>query len=356
LKVNIREVLGEKNYQLFSRNLKSISKDIPAACDIIGFCINKELYREPDGLDVSVNTDFIGDDFIVINHTILRLSHKTAPAPKELFTSFTDAVLRVCGNLLTLVSLEIRSLLRESSGFIGKDADSIADTILFHQKEKKDAFFDILMNIIRNHTSSYFEYKNSRLSSLTDVFWNAYGLKKGIPEKLTALKGNTDLLHKEVGKLNVFYNELHIKKSENDIIRFGDVFFSRGANGKPDGKYFLCTTAHCDCLKPRDNIKNNYYFIMGQKHSSVKDALDDGDDGHNSYIRLDGDTIAIKWNTRPVILNITNYKIKDLIAKDGLGVEYSLAYATTLKENYAQRMANNSFGFPMRVGIDFGSV
>jgi hypothetical protein len=356
LKAEIRDLLGEENYRLFARSLKTIHSDIATACEIVGFCMNTERPRQADGMAISANTNFIGEKFIVINHTILHLSHKSAPEPQELFSFFTDAVLRVCGNLLTLISLEIRNLLRESSGFIGKDADSISDAILFHQRERKEAFFDVLMSIIRNHTSSHFDYKTGRLSSLTDGFWTAYDQKKSIQETVIALKGNNEALHQELIKLNVYYNELHIKKSGNDIIKFGDVFLGLNTYNKPDGRYFLCTTAHCDCLNPKINIKNNFYFIMGQKYKTLKEALDKGDDGHHSFIRLGGEIVAIEWNTRPLILNIQDNKIRNLVATDGTGTKYSLVYATTLKENYAQRMANNSFSFPMRVGIDFASL
>lgn len=86
--------------------------------------------------------------------------------------------------------------------------------------------------------------------------------------------------------------------------------------------------------------------------------VQDGDSVFCSYIRDAEDIIAVQWNARPVVLKIANNKIEQgqLVGIDGLDSNYTLSYHSTLKENYTQRMANNSFGFAMRVGIDFASL
>ena len=139
----------EEAYPIFSKFIKKISPDkgLKRACEIFGYCINKEDFGLFEPSYTAFNYKFIGDSFIVINHTIIQITNKKEPSPVNHFSFFTKALLHVCGNLLTLTSLEIRNLLRESSGFIGKDADSINEAALFHHQSKKENFFDFIIDI-----------------------------------------------------------------------------------------------------------------------------------------------------------------------------------------------------------------
>jgi hypothetical protein len=253
-----------------------------------------------------------------------------------------------------LISLEVRSLLRESSGFVGKDADSIRDAILFHQLNKKAGFFDFLMSIIKSHTVSYFDYRQGKLNTVSKEFWELYSSEMDVQSKLNEMikEENTQDLISELLKLNVYYNVLHLKRSEKEYLRFGDVFLS-----SKDKSYFLCITAHCDCLRPKENIKNNFFFIRGERTDPAK-LINEGDSVFCSYLKQEKNVIAVRWNSRPIVLKIDNNEIRDgkLSGTDGLNEQYELEYCSTIKENYTQRMANNSFAHAMRVGIDFGTL
>ncbi len=355
LKTAIQGDLGD-NYKLFASAIRKIDSNITNACEVFGYVINKETFIENIGFDTDINIAFIADRFIVINHTIIQITNKQDPKPEDLFSFFTNAVQKICGNLLTLISLEVRSLLRESSGFIGKDANLITDAILFHQQNKKESFFDFLMSIIKSHTLSYFDYKQGKLNTVTAGFWNDYGKARNIQQSLDELVKNEDQIIAEIKKLNVYYNTLHITKYSGSKLSFGDIFYTTKDN-KRDGRFFLCITAHCDCIEPQENIKNNFFFISGEK-KDAHELVKKGDDVFCSYLADELGIIAINWNPRPVILNIKDSEVKDnkLAAIDGLGNEYLLNYHTTLKENYTQRMANNSFAHAMRVGIDFAKL
>lgn len=354
LKAIIQEKLGNDNYKIFSKKIKEVNIDISKACEIFGYYLNKIEFVEALDFESEVRVEFISDDFIMVNHTIVQITNKSDPKPKDLFQFFTSAVQKVCGNLLTLISLEVRSLLRESSGFIGKDADSIKDAILFHQFKKKSGFFDFLMSIIKSHTVSYFDYKQGRLNTVTKEFWELYSSEMQIQPKLDEMvkEENKHDLVNELLKLNVYYNILHIKRSNKEHLRFGDVFFRA-----KDKSYFLCITAHCDCLRPKGNIKNNFFFIRGEKTDPTK-LINDGDTVFSSYLKDGENVIAVRWNSRPVVLKIDNHEIQagKLLGADGLNEQYELEYHSTIKENYTQRMANNSFAHAMRVGIDFGTL
>jgi Response receiver domain len=352
LKEFIQKDLGD-DYKHFSTGLKGINADVIKACEIFGYILNELEPIDTPEFESEFKLDFVGENFLMVNHTIIQITNKSNPEPLQLFQFFTNALQKVCGNLLTLITLETRSLLRESSGFIGKDADSIKDAVLYHQRNKKSGFFEFLMGIVKSHTISYFDYKQGRLKSVHDDFWDKYDEDNNVKLSLTELEKpeSEAQLVDEILKLNLYYNILHIKRADGDKLKFGDVFYR-----KKDGGFLLCITAHCDCLEP-DNIKNNFFFITGSRHDSAK-MVKMGDDVFCSYLKDNGKIIAVKWNNRPVVLKITDSKIAKLVlsGKDGKDEEYELQYHSTIKENYTQRMANNSFAHAMRVGIDFAKI
>lgn len=356
LKAIFQTELKDK-YKLFAKCLKDINPDIAKACEIFGYCINDEGCNADLKNDYSLNFNFIKNNFIVINHTIIQLTNKSNPKPAAHFSFFSGALLNVCGNLLTLTSLEIRNLLRDSSGFIGKDADSINEAALFHHQSQKENFFDFIIDIWKSHTLSFVDYNSDKLNTLNKEFWKDYKTENKISEKIELLKNEGQQFYTELAKLNIYYNSLHLSKTATDRIKFGDIFIGLDENGKPNGKYWLNISAHCDCLAPEDNLKNNFYFIAGNKND-LKASLSEGDGGFNSYLKVGNDILSIKWNNRPVILNIQDSRMTDYVvkAKDGTLKDIALYYRSTLKENYTQRMANNSFSFAMRVGIDFAAI
>ena len=352
----IQKQLGSA-YRIFRQELKKVNTDLNKACDVLGYVIRKEPFIGDVDYEAEIKTDYIPDNFIVINHTIIQVTNKHNPEPRDLFEFFTSAVKKVAGNLLTLISLEVRALLRESSGFVGKDADIIKDEVLYHQLEKKEDFIDFLMSIIKSQTVSYFDHKQGMLKSVTENFWSTYKDDKKIAESIELFYKNEAQIIEEVKKLNVYYNILHIKKYPGSKLQFGDIFYTEDSTGKRDGRFFLCVTAHCDCLNPKVNIKNNFFFIGGNVGDANK-LIKEGDGVFCSYIKDEKEISAINWYPRPLIINIQDSTIIDckLGGRDGLGRDYMLVYHSTIKENYAQRMANNSFAHAMRVGIDFASL
>ncbi|MEX6691013.1 response regulator receiver domain [Danxiaibacter flavus] len=356
LKSKIQNELGN-NYRIFMQGLKKVNIDLTKACDVLGYYVHEEPLFDDLDYPTEVKTDYIADNFIVVNHTIIQVTSKNNPEPKDLFDFFTNAIQKVAGNLLTLISLEVRGLLRESSGFVGKDADLIKDEILFHQLDKKEAFIEFLMSIIKSHTISYFDHKQGKLKSVTAAFWNIYKKDKNLEASIDSFSKDEVQILAEIKKLNVYYNILHIQKYSGSALRFGDIFFTVDQNGKRDGRFFLCVTAHCDCLNPKENIKNNFFFVGGNT-GDINKLIKEGDGVFCSYIKNDTGVSAVNWNPKPVIINIPDSKIYDnkLVGKDGLQNQYTLVYHSTLKENYTQRMANNSFAHAMRVGIDFASL
>lgn len=358
IKKSIQKEIGAANIRNFCGELKKIDSDIKKAIEIFGFYLNEESNNDNLPYNCSFNFNHTDKNFIVINHTIIKLSNKQNPEPEDFFADFTEAMIKICGNPLTLTSLEIRTLMREGSGFIGKDADSIKDAALFHHKElKAGSFFNFILEIWKSYLLSYVDAKTTNLQTFTNDFWEGYKNDNNVDQKLIDLKTDENKFYLELGKLNTYYNKLHLAKGKSDIIKFGDIFVELDDEGNETGDYWLNITAHCDCERPKENIKNNFSFTRGQK-MNLKDGLTKSDEGFRSYLNKKEEVLLIDWKSRIHVLNISNNKMKNYLVnvKDGTARKFKLRYIATLKENYAQRMANNSFSFAMRVGIDFAGL
>jgi hypothetical protein len=201
--------------------------------------------------------------------------------------------------------------------------------------------------------------------------------------------------------MNVFYNSVEVKNSEDGNVKtlnFGDVFFDA------KNSYYICITALCDCYRP-SKIKNNYYFAIGHE-ISPSDALDMGDSAFISYLP---NRKVISWvqpeifdsfddtsqekdiqdeeglkrqienlklrnkqlnqfrykpvYIKPAQYNVTNHKLLNdqlelsrVEHSENKGQDlniFSVNYITSIRPNYAQRIANHAFGHPVRVGVDF---
>lgn len=353
----VKAKMGGK-VSLFFKELRKINVEPNKACEILGYYINKEAFVETDNHPFEINLEYINDNFLVINNTIIQITNKQAPKPDELFQFFTSALSKVCANLLTLTNIEIKNLLRESSAFLDKDINNIKNATLFHQRKKKENFLEFLIGILKNQTLSLFDYSQDSIKTMQVDFWEKYYTENQIESEIKNLEENQDLLHDQLANLNIYYNELSIRKKDFSILKFGDLFANMVSEDKGDNTFYLCITAHCDCLNPTENIKNNFFFIRGEARPSIKDAISEGDGNYNSFIRFNSKVISIKWNSKPVILRIDNNKLHNfqIFGFDGLEKKYTLKYVTTLKESYTQRMANNSFSFAMRVGINFSTL
>ena len=168
-------------------------------------------------------------------------------------------------------------------------------------------------------------------------------------------------LEKEYVSMNVFYNSSYIDKTDKTL-SFGDVF-------KCGNEYYICITALCDCVNP-EKIKNSFFFAKGQKIKPTK-VLKSAETGFVSF--LDEQT-AVQWNPnnndndkilsyiKPVCFTIPNNMLSDRkiqafqLDKTGEKKEFEFHYITTIKQNYAQRIANHTFAYPVRVGVDFVKV
>ena len=288
---------------------------------------------------------------IYINNTVIKLRNKVDTP--DLYSDFCDSLVDDHNIFFTLFGLEMRNRFRESAAFIGTEISSIDEIALFYHQNQVTSteFAELLKNIWKEQSSSFLYEKNIKiLDALED-----YKDDRKINHKVNTFRKKNVENQINLSKINTFYNTLYIKRIKDDTIKFGDIFFRKG---NTDRNFLLCITPHCDCLHPKDNIDNMFHFIEGKKAANLSEGLGNAERDFISFVYYEDHPISIKWYCRPFSIHIlesknrVNKKIKVSIKGDNA----EMFYLCTLRENYCQRIANNSFGFPLRVGITFAKT
>lgn len=306
---------------------------------------------------------FINADkkIIVINNTIITILNKEQNKAVDLLENYKNHIINYADSFNQLMGLELYNNIARTGAMVNDEFVSFSkDALLYHRKNLKadeiGHFFKSFMNeVFQEKIALSLRDKDYRL--LDDKLLDLMEPNENF------IPSTSDLL-----KMNVFYNALTLDK-RGKFINFGDVFRIDEEN-----RYLLCITPLCDCLKPQDKIKSNFYFAEGLVMKDKEKALKLGDTAFISYLPND---IIVRWgdlNTdeekakyNPLYIKPYQYKVyenKNIIDdnkkievhylnKEGQIRDKTLTYITTIRTNYTQRIANHAFTYPMRVGIDF---
>lgn len=281
---------------------------------------------------------------LIINNTVVSILGKEQNKPKSLISNFAKLIASERDkSFFKLLGLDMQNQFSKHGSFINPDILNISfNTFMHHRKMMnksgdKPTFEDFIKELFIEN--SKLQLQDIQLEILKDDFLSNFRV---IKNKLT---------DNEFALMNSFYNGG--KLLQNKKLRFGDIFV--------DDKncYYLCITALCDCLHP-ENIQNKFFFVKHTKLLNTKDAIKLGDTSYISY--LDEKT-CIKWSgteefIKPRQFYIDTSEIKESVLKiqditsSGL-TNINLNYKFSLKQNYAQRIANQAFSHPVRVGVDF---
>jgi len=319
----------------------------------LGFSINDVLLSDSNKIN-RYNIKLSSKDIktLYINNTLIIIKSKKSITDDKFYDAFVNTLTEEHNIFLTLLGLEMRNLFRDGAAFIGKELDGIDELAFFHHYEQlkpKKAFYNLFKDIWKEQSSSFFLEKNPELLDHLDE----YKKDNEIDKDLKNFKIENEANQRDLAFLNVFYNKLSIKRKDDEIITFGDIFYYQSGYNI---YYFLCVTPHCDCLRPV-KIDHQYFFVKGKK-VSISTGLKVGDEGFFSFI-IDEEVkkpICISWDEyecKPFSIYIPNNKIFASITCKYLGRDIELKYLCCLKENYTQRIANKAFGNPLRVGIYF---
>lgn len=300
--------------------------------------LKSEIYHDKEK-DVYIHNK---KNYLQINNTFFAVFKKNDTIPNNLYEDFSKAISSANEAFLTFLSLEMRNKLMSKSALIGKNLSKINESAFIHHKNTLNpdyAFDQYLIELWANYNTAWLYKEKSKVLSVIEDYME----KKG---------DITDPNDYDLSMLNYFYNIDHTIVSINRSISFGDIFYSN--ESKNEYHYLLCVTPHCDCLNPK-KINGFYYFVRG-KSIKINKGLKSGDSGFISFIKdTDDKTICIEWLPKPFTLFIPeeNRDISNLIPVTYADYELELSYQCALKENYCQRISNQSFSYSNRIGISF---
>lgn len=351
--------MGRKEFVDFLNGLELPTEDYKKQLVFLSFILN-DCYLPEKGFQQKTSV-YPDRNTVRINHLFIKAISKKSIDENELYDEFTNSLTTGSNIFLTLLGLEMRNRFRETSGFIGKELDDLSQLAFFYHRSShfggyEELFNEFLKDIWKDQVASFLLEKNIELFGAIDEFKDG----NNIDDKLAKFTKGDEKSREDLAKLNFVYNRLAIKRKKNDEIRFGDIFL---LNLNDDAKiYLLCLTQHCDCLRP-EKIKNMFFFVEGEEIGITK-GVDKSDGDFISFIEnSDKKLTCIDWTNgtddcKPFTFYIKNTQMKGekkTVALNYKGENRKASYLCTLKENYAQRIANKAFSYPLRVGIDFAT-
>ena len=353
----INKFSTKKDFEYFLNNLNLPSLIYKEQLICLGFILNQSEMPENGILfPIELPTD---RNALKVNNLFIKAYSKRSNN-LGLYEDFKNSLISESNLFLTLLGLELRNRFRESSGFIGKDLEGVSHLAFFYHRKshfegQEELFNQFLKDIWKDQVGSFLMEKDITLFNVINEFAEMVDIEKQL-EKFT--KSN-ELHRNSLAQLNYVYNRLSTNRKDNDEIRFGDIFYFdiEGA----ERTFLLCLTPHCDCLRP-GKIKNMYFFIEG-KDIGIASGVDKSDGDYISFIKNEKLITCIDWTNgtddcKPFTLYIPNNRLEGeekIIRASVLGHNRELKYSCSLKENYAQRISNKAFSYPLRVGIDFAS-
>lgn len=299
------------------------------------------------------------DGKVIIIRNKVEIDEGFAVTADALYDEISENIINAPSSILTLLWLELKNHLTDTQKLNGN----------FLKEIDENAF---LNNIISSHFNSEGEIEKDKLHSfITDILSDElkYNLVQLDSEAIKLIEGHlTEEKKEEIEsiKSNPAFGEStcnlnHLITFNNSKIlpkkiRFGDVFI--GSNQK----YYLCITAHCDCLDPR-KIDNNFIFAETDgKYTSISN-IKTLDSEYVSFVKKEDKNIEIvRW-----VDSQGKIKVKSLyiLATDLTGIskiqtsstseKLELKFIGNQKENFTQRIANYAYSWMNRVGVSYSA-
>lgn len=353
----------------------------------------------------------VGDNSFIINNTFVLTLKKDLNEDSDynkLLRRISDTVTKNNGSFFQLLGLEMQSVFNSNERFIDETILKSSTEALFQFRNhiNDDKTFGIIIKKLLVEQATL-KLRTAKLELLKTDF-----LDFKSRELANKTPSNEDLF-----QLNVFHNAVSVKSLNTEDIpnlNFGDVFKGSGED------YYLCITALCDCYYPNKNEHNFYFvkgtefndielalrlgdtaflsFLPNQKAvywgdlekpelKKIKELIlsnsdDDAKKLKNDLASQKGLIDKLVHNQevlnrflykpfyiKPKVYNVDNNKLVDgkiriwditnKFTKEEFDQNlnyFDVEYITTLRNDYAQRIANHAFGHPARVGVDFVKI
>lgn len=349
--------MDDSGNKITIRRILSVMKDLcnttsigEAILLLSHICLSKE--RKEDDLMFFNTRINIKRLCYSINGTIVLLVHKGelegGVKPEELFEVFSQSVTNNPHSIINLISIELKDKFRKDFSKIGTGFNTIDESaFLYHAKNYYEKDKETKKQVFQKTAFKNFvvrswihELQQKSLGLNLDSF----SLIEQEVSEHTFKEGNE--LKLSLANYASMVSCVKLTKRTNHKLGFGDIF-------KSGDHYFMCVTPLCDCINP-SKVNNEFYFVknVGSK-TNLGTALKKAEQGYYSFITNGRNSEAIEWTCKPFtsyIPNEMNESSKKTILYSGLS--YELEFVCSLKENYTQRISNQSFGQGYRVGID----
>lgn len=353
----------------------------------------------------------VGDNSFIINNTFvltLKKDLKDDPDYNKLLKRISDIVVENKGSFFQLLGLEMQSVFNSNERFIDETILKSSTEALFQFRNhiNDDKTFGVIIKKLLLEQATL-KLRTAKLELLEEKFLNFQS---------DELKNKNPSIE-DLFQLNVFYNAVTVKSLNHDDIpnlNFGDIF-----KGSEDD-YFLCITALCDCYYPNKIDHNFYFvkgtefndlelalrlgdtaflsFLPNRKAvywgdlekpdlKKIKELILSNSEDDLKKLKSD---LALQkglieklahnqeilnrflykpFYVKPKVYNVENNKLLDnkiriwditnKYTKEEFEQKlnyFDVEYVTTLRSDYAQRIANHAFGHPARVGVDFVKI
>lgn len=312
-------------------------------------------YQKANTKQTTVSSYKLSDFVLLINNTFIVILNKTSTKFNRILNKFTRIIADYSRGFSLLMSLEMNNFLQQKGLMLDPRIINVSQELFAYHKMQDKAGFDIFIkDVILNGIS--LELMDEQLSTI---------------QSLKKLPKSYEPKTEELVSMYAFYDSIQRFPDKN--LLFGDVF--KYDNGKPEETcYYICITPLCDCANPKN--ENTFYFAKGHQVIDLLKIKKEIKNSEEIFISYLPDNTVIKWaegssdknkKDRPVYITpipltvpktviknnrLCAYKLK---AKVSQKEKLDLQYVGTIKQNYAQRIANHAFMHSIRVGISFAS-
>lgn len=292
------------------------------------------------------------DKTLIIGNTFFVILNKEATGFAELLSKFTQIIADYPNGFPLLMNLEINNIMQNKGMMMDPRIINLPQELFAYHKMQDRIDFDFFIKevLLNGISLSLMDEQLSTIQSLQN------------PPKTYEPKIE-DLI-----SMNTFYDS--IKRPSETNLFFGDVF--KGEDSSGESCFYICITPLCDCANPKN--ENTFYFAKGQQVTDVSKIKKLIKHSEELFISFLPNNIVVKWTNStsdkdkplyitPIPLTIPKITIKDnhlyayqLMSKVSKKKKIDLQYIGTIKQNYAQRIANHAFMHSIRVGITFASI